>query len=559
MLRLLAIPLALLILLAAAMAWSGSATSRRADFTFVIPRDILTLDTNQMSYLQDFRLAYGIWEGLYSFDPMTLEPIPGVCLATDVSSDKRIFTFHLRPEAKWSNGDPVTAHDFAFAWRRMLESPGEYTYLHYYIKGAEPYLQAYAAFLEHPDQNIKPDFATVGEQVTDDHTFRVTLDNPVTFFFELMAFPPFFPLNEKSMRPYAKVDAVTGNVTYDGRFTRPGVVGNGPFNLVQWDFKRRVRLEKSGSYWDREHVPSNSIEMLIVEDQLGEVLRYEAGDVDWLPEVPSEMGPEWVQQHRPDLRLFSGFGSYFLNVMVKPKFRNGTDNPLADVRVRQALAMGFDREPIVRNITRMGEKPASTYVPPDIFPGFHVEPGFTFDPKRARELLNQAGVGGGRGGPTLPGVKFMVRTGSQAGINMVQNIVGQWRANLGIDVPLELVEPKIARQRSNEKDFSIMVGDWIGDYQDPSTFTDKYRSTSVNNDSGWVNLEYDALLDQATKEADPQKRYRLLEKANRMLDVEVPIIPLYYITNQYLFRDNVHGINLNPRNMTMFKGVYVQR
>src|SRR5439155_26331082 len=119
------------------------------------------------------------------------------------------------------------------------------------------------------------------------------------------------------------VHAVTGIIAYDGRFARPGVVGHGPFNLVQWDFKPRVRLEKSGSYWDRDHVPSNSIEMLIVEDQLGEVLRYEAVDVDWIPEVPSEMGPEWVHQHRPDLRLFSGFGSYFLNVMVKPKFRNG--------------------------------------------------------------------------------------------------------------------------------------------------------------------------------------------------------------------------------------------
>src|SRR5205823_10020788 len=137
-------------------------------------------------------------------------------------------------------------------------------------------------------------------------------------------------------------------------------------------------------------------------------------------------------------------------------------------------------EPIVRNITRMGEKPASTYVPPDSFPGFKVEPGFTFDVKRARQFLADSGVGGARGGPTLPGVKFMVRTGSQANVNLAQNIVNQWRTNLGIDIGLELVEPKIARQRSNEKDFSIMVGDWIGDYQDPSTFTDKYRSNSVN-------------------------------------------------------------------------------
>jgi oligopeptide transport system substrate-binding protein len=269
--------------------------------------------------------------------------------------------------------------------------------------------------------------------------------------------------------------------------------------------------------------------------------------------VPSEVGPELLRRGRKDLRLFPGFGSYFLTCMVKPTFRNGRPNPLADQRVRMALAMGFDRRPIVENITRMGEKPASTYIPPNIFPGFRVEPGYTFDPKRARELLAEAGITG----RTLPGVRFLVRSANQTGANLAQNIVSQWRANLGLEIEMEMVESKIARQRLNEKDYGIAVGDWIGDYQDPSTFTDKYRSTSENNDSGWVNHEYDALLDRAAKEPDNAKRYRLLEKANRMLDVEVPIIPLYYIANAYLFRDDVHGINLNPRNMTMFKGVYV--
>jgi oligopeptide transport system substrate-binding protein len=553
MLRLLVIPLALLILLAGAMAWSGSAAEKRADFTFISIRDVYTLDTNQMSYLQDFRLAYCIWEGLYSYDGMTLKPIPGVASSTDVSPDKRVFVFHLRPEAVWSNGDPVTAHDFAFAWRRMLESPGEYTYLHYYIEGAEPYLQAYQAYLKDPQSNPKPDFRTVGEEVIDDHTFKVTLSDPVTFFFDLMAFPPFFPLNEKSMQPFAKVDPVTGNVTYDGRFTRPGVVGNGPFLMTKWDFKRRVRLEKSPTYWDRANVKSNTIEMVVVEDPLGQFLRYEAGEVDWLPNVPSDVGPELIAQHREDLRLFGGFGSYFLTCMSQPKLHNGQPNPLADVRVRQALAMGFDREPIVKNVTRMGEKPASTYIPPDIFPGFKVEPGFTFDPARAKQLLTEAGIQGNR----LPGVTFLVRSSSPVEANTVQSIVNQWKANLGLDIDIELIESKIARQRVNDKDYAIAIADWIGDYPDPSTFTDKYRSTSVNNDSGWINREYDALLDQAQKEADAQKRYALLEKANRMLDVEVPIIPLYYITNQYLFRDGVQGINLSPRNMTMLKGVWV--
>ena len=556
MARLAVIPLALFALLAAAIAWSGGGTTKKADFTFVIPRDILTLDPNQMSYLQDMRIAYGMWEGLYAYDPMTLAPIPGVASSTDVSADKRVYTFHLRPDAKWSNGDPVTANDFLFAWRRMLESPGEYSYLHYYIKGAEPYLKKYQEFLSEPKGKSRPDFGAVGLSVIDSHTFRVTLENPVTFFFELMAFPPFLPLHEPSMRPFAQVDAKTGHTTYDGKFTRPGVVGNGPFNLVGWDFKRRVRLEKSQTYWDRDRVKSTSIEMLVAEDPLGQVLRYETGDVDWLPEVPTEVAPEMLAKGRRDLRVFPGFGSVYLNVMVKPTFRNGQPNPLADMRVRQALAMAIDKRPIVQNITRMGEKPATTYVPPDIFPGFEVKPGWPYDPKRGRELLASTAYAGRT---SLPGVTLMYRSNAPASAAYCQNIANQWKSNLGIDVPLEQMESKIARQRLNDKDFSLSTGNWIGDYQDPSTFTDKYLSTSANNDSGWVNTEFDNLCAAATREADAKKRYRLLETANRMIDVELPVIPLYTITNQYLFRDGVHGINTNPRNMTMFKGVWVDR
>src|SRR5690349_19331767 len=213
MLRLLSIPIALLILLVAAMAWSSSTADKRADFVFVNRGDIITLDTNQMSYLQDMRIAYGIWEGLYVYDPMTLAPIPG-CATAEVSPDKKVWTFHINPNAKWSNGDPVTANDFIFAWRRMLESPGEYTYLHYYIKGAEQYLKDFA-------DGKKPDFATVGEKAPDPKTLVVTLDNPVTFFLDLAAFPPFFPLHEKSMEKFAKRDPATGKVQYDPQFTRP--------------------------------------------------------------------------------------------------------------------------------------------------------------------------------------------------------------------------------------------------------------------------------------------------------------------------------------------------
>src|SRR5438552_7873913 len=195
MLRLLIIPLALIALLAGAMAWSGGGSVQRAEFAFINRGDIFTLDLNQMSYLQDFRLTYGIREGLYGVDPKTLRPISAVAKSYDLSNDKRVWTFHLRDNAKWNNGDPVTARDFIFSWRRMLEEPGEYTYLFYYVKNAHEYETSYTAGHQIP-------FETVGIKALDDLTFEVSLVDPVPYLLELVAFPPFYPRNEKSVESF---------------------------------------------------------------------------------------------------------------------------------------------------------------------------------------------------------------------------------------------------------------------------------------------------------------------------------------------------------------------
>jgi oligopeptide transport system substrate-binding protein len=198
MARLLLIPLALLGLLTAVMLWSGGTREQRADFAFINRGDNKTLDPNNMSWMQDIRLAYALWEGLYSLDPMTLQPILGSAASVDLSPDKRVYTFHLRPDARWSNGDPLLVRDFRFEFQRMLESPGEYTYLHHYIQGAEKYESDYAEYLKKKGERqptTQPDFSTVGEKEIDQRTFRVTLNNPVPFFPALCAFPPFFPLH----------------------------------------------------------------------------------------------------------------------------------------------------------------------------------------------------------------------------------------------------------------------------------------------------------------------------------------------------------------------------
>jgi len=550
MLRLLSIPLALLLLLAVAVIWSGGgAEEPRADFSFISRTDVNTLDIGQMSYLADMRVAYAIWEGLYAMHPETLDPVPGVASSHEVNPEKTVYTFHLRPEARWSNGDPVTAHDFVFAWRRILQSPGEYTYLHYYINNAETYCMRYA-------RREPVDFKTVGLVATDPNTLRVTLANPVTFFLDLMAFPPFFPLHEKSMRSFAHVGQ-DGRVLYDQQFTRPpSLVTNGPFMLTRWEFKRRLRLEANPHYWDIANVKSRSIDMAIVEDPLTMLRRYEFGKVDWLADIPSEIGSELMGMNRPDMHNFPGFATLFITLNCKPTLAGGRPNPMADFRIRQAMAMTIDKKTITHTILRMGEQPATNYIPPGVFAGYQSKPGLPYDIPAARRLLTDAGFPNGKNFPRLT---VIFRADRPAVRDYVQNIVKQWNTNLGIEVALQTLEGKTLRTRVNARDFDIAPGDWTGDYNDPSTFTDKFRSNSENNDSAWINEQYDRLAHAAASESDPAKRFRLLEQAEQILNEQVPVIPLCHLTNSYLFRDNVKGINLNPRNMTIFKGVYVQR
>jgi len=182
--------------------------------------------------------------------------------------------------------------------------------------------------------------------------------------------------------------------------------------------------------------------------------------------------------------------------------------------------------------------------------------GIPYDRTRAKQLMAEAGYG--KGG-MLPGVSYIFRSDLASSREMAQTLARQWKQVLNIDIVLESAERKNVRQRINDRDYTICAADWYGDYGDPSTFTDKYRSNSENNDSEWKSPKYDAFVLAATKEPDVTKRLRLLEQAEQVLLSDVPIFPLYHPTNQYLFRDYVKGINIHPRNMTMFKGVEVLR
>jgi oligopeptide transport system substrate-binding protein len=560
--RLLAIPTVLLALLFGASLWNQRPPEAPADFIFVNRADIRTLDPNIMSWSDDIRLGYAVFEGLYMLDPETLRPVPGTADKIDINDDKTVYTFHLRPEARWSNGDPVQPGDFIFAWRRMMEQVGDYTYLLDYIAGALEYRTAFAAEMDRRDKGLDklplPDFAAVGIKELEPRTLQVKLTHPVAYYPDIVAFPCMFPLHEKSMEPFKEVDKKTDRVSYRQDFIRPPhLVGNGPYRLDKWEFKTRIRLVASDFYWDRANVKSRIIDQLIIDDnKLGDFLRYEQGTVDWLPDVDAVTSAELLKLGgRKDLHVFPAFGTYFYDFNCLPKLADGRDNPFADKRIRKAFALAIDREPIVNTITRNGERVAEHYVPDGSFPDYPRPPGQKYDIKQAQALLAEAGYPGGRG---FPAVSLLFNLVGQHG-EIAQMIARQWQQNLGVTVPLEAVETNQFKPRLHSTDFDIARASWYGDYDDVSTFTDKNLSTSANNDCKWVNAEYDSLCDAATREPDVGKRLAMLSKAEGILLDEAPIIVLYYYTNRYLFHDNIKGLDLNPRNTVMFKTIWKEK
>ncbi len=550
MLRLALVLVLLLSLLAAAFHWSSSTRHQRADFTFINRGEIGTLDPNRMSWVQDIRVGYALWEGLYTLEPQTLKPIPGSADRIDISPDKKTYTFHIRENARWSNGDPLTSHDFVFAWRRMLEQPGDYTYLFHAIRGARSYQEAFAQ--SRKTGGVSPDIASVGIVAVDAKTLRVELEHPVAYFPDLCAFTPFWPLHQKSMEKFR--DEATG--AYSKGFTLPPhLVTNGPYRLESWTFREKLRLVANEHYWDRENVRSKSIDVLIGPDAMWAFLKYDSGAADWLSDAAGAIGAELFTQGRSDLHISPGFGTYLYKLNCSPTLPDGTKNPLADARVRRALSLAIDRTGIVKTITRLGERTASTFVPPGVFPGYQSPRGVELNVEEARRLLAEAGYPQGKG---FPHIKITYNSEFHHG-DVAQYVRRQWLETLGIDVGLEPLEIKVFRQKLHTTQYAIARASWTGDYNDVSTFLDCYRSDSDNNDTRWGNPTYDRLMDEAAMEPDQQRRLELFRQCEQILMDEQPIIPLYHDVLAYLFRDNVKGLYMHPRNMVMYKTIEVIR
>jgi oligopeptide transport system substrate-binding protein len=571
-------------------------TPPRADLVVVNSGEVSTLDPAQMSWVQDFRAARLVYEGLTRSDIFSKDhrPIPAAASSWTVGDDGRTYEFRLRPEARWSNGDPVTSRDFRHAWFRMLlpDHGADYAKLLRLIDGADGFWERRLAALKsfaataHADraaaaaalyETARADFAaSVAIETPDDFTLRVRLARPVPYFLSLTSFPPFFPVHAATVERYTTVDARTGQAGGTSEWCKPpALVTNGPFRLVRWQFKREMRFERHEGYWNGADVTIDSVSMPTIEDGNTAVLAFRTGAVDWVSDVVPSYRAEMLAAKRAFLReqgvdpagpapldpvardrglpadsrnrihAFPAFGTYFYNFNCRPTLTDGRPNPFADPRVRRAFTMAIDRRGLVESIRRCGEPAATTLVPPGSIGGYASPEGLPFDPAAARALLTEAGHATGR---SLGTVDLVFN--KEGGHDLIAQFIAKgWEEHLGVSVTLSQKEVKVFREQVKSGDFMISRGTWFGDYGDPTTFLDINRAGDGNNDRGYASEAYESLMDAAAAELDPPSRLALLSRAEEIIVArDLPLAPIFHFVQVSLFDPHaLRGITPHPR------------
>jgi oligopeptide transport system substrate-binding protein len=490
------------------------------------------LDPHVVTGVQEYHIMLALLEGLVTEDPVDEHPVPGVAERWDISPDHKVYTFHLRGDAKWSNGEPVTAQDFLQTFQRILTPSlgSEYSYMHFVVKNAEAF-----------NEGKITDFTQCGYKAIDERTFRVTLENPTPYFLSLLTHHSWFPLHLPTIRKYGDVYQRGNQWTRPGRF-----VGNGAFDLAIWRVNNVIEVHKSATYWDRERVKLNAIRFYPIGSDDTEERAFRAGQLHITETLPLSKIDYYKREHPDLLHIDPYLGSYFYRVNV-------TKPPLNDKRVRRALAMTIDREAIVKNVLKGGQLPAYNLTPPGTA-GYTCRTQLRGEINEAKRLLAEAGYPDGK---SLPTIELLYNT-LESHRTIAEAIQQMWKTSLGIDVRLVNQEWKVYLDSQRALNYQVCRASWIGDYVDPNTFLDMWVTGGGNNETGWSNKEYDRLIAQAAATADLQQRLEVFQKAEAILLDELPILPIYFYTHVYLKRPELKGWYPNLLDNHAYKYVYLE-
>jgi len=489
-----------------------------------------SLDPGTATDAVSFEILRVLQEGLVRLDADG-KVTKGSGMAADwtVSEDGLVYTFTLKDDVKWSNGDPVTAQDFEFAWKRVLnpDTAADYAYQMYYLKNGEKYNMGEATADE------------VGVKALDEKTLEATLEAPTPYFLQLTAFGSYYPVNKKVAE--ANATWAADSTTY---------VSNGPFTLTSWAHDSEVVVTKNDAYWNKDAIKLNTITWAMVNDENTEYQLFQNGDLH-VAQPPSDLTQELIQSGDANSTPILGTYYYIFNT---------TKEPFSNENIRKAFSAAIDREALVTQVTKGGQLPADAFVPP----------GASTDlPKDVRDVngslipaSSEAKAYLDKGMQELGLTEFpevTISYNTSEGHKMIaEAVASMWKTNLGVDVKLFNQEWKVYLETVDSADFQIGRMGWLGDYMDPMTFLDLFVTGGGNNYPKYSNAEYDALIAKAKATSDQQERLDAMAAAEKILMDEMPIAPIYYYTRVYMEQDNVKGVVRHGDGATDYSWAFIE-
>ena len=478
------------------------------------------IDPHLVTGVPESHIVRALFEGLAVKNPITLEPEPGVAERWEISPDGTVYTFFINPQAKWSNGEPVTASDYVWSWERALhpETGSLYAYMLFPVVNAEKFASG-----------AIDDFAEVGIKSLDAQTLRINLNAPTPYFLQLMDHYSTFAVHPETV---LKFGGMSDRFTL---WTRPeNIVSNGAFTLKEWSLNRQIKVEKNPHYWDKSSVALEGVYFYPTENVVSEERMFRSEQLHVTQGIPLGKIPNYrAVQNSPYVQA-PYLGTYYYLINTKKP-------PVDDVRVRRALSYAIDRDTLTRTVLRDTAIPAYSITPPDTL-GYNPPKLFSFDPEQARALLAEAGYPDGQG---WPGLEITYNT-NEDHRKIAVAVQQMWKDELGIDVSITNQEWKVYLNTVSQGEFQVARRGWIGDYVDANNFLDLFLANGGNNNTGYANAEFDdIILNQAPKAASREERYQLFFQAETMMMQEMPIIPFYTYTSKRLIHPSVNGIYPN--------------
>ncbi len=477
------------------------------------------LDPIRMTDLTSFTVVQNIMRGLTLIGEGQ-EVVPAVAERWDVSADGLTYTFYLRENAQWSDGKPVTAHDFLYGWRRALtsENGAEYAFFLFEIENARSFYEGKIT-----------DFSQVGAKALDDKTLQVKLERPVAFFLGLMAAPVSMPMREDVIEKYGDQFVEAGHY-----------VTNGPYTLDTWVHEERIVLRPDSRFYGNKP-KVGAVVMYMINDANTSVVMYENNELDYI-ETTTSIPSFDVRRLRkfPEAKVTS---LHRINYIAF----NTNKPPFDDPRVRRAFAHALDRSYYPR-LMQAGEQPIASFITPGL-EGYNPDIGLKYDPAKAKQLLAEAGFAGNLPAENFPRITLGYRT--MYDIQKEAEIAQfQWKKDLGVDVKLDNMEWKVYLSRLKQDPPHLYKLGWFVDYPDADSFMALWIAESGNNYTRWHNPEYDRLVKTAAVTLDPEKRQALYDAAQRiLLEEEAVLIPLYVAEKTYLLKPWVRGFKINEINL----------